>query len=85
MLMNIDDMLKEGPSLTLDPFGEGEKKGDLTADAPKEPAVFEEERYLTEEEKKQVENFVDQIKLEDTVSILQYGAGVQHKDRKSVV
>lgn len=79
MLMNIDDMLKEGPSLTLDPFGEGEKKGDLTTDTPKEPAVFEEEKYLTEEEKKQVENFVDQIKLQDTVSILQYGAGVQHK------
>ena len=77
--MNIDELLKEGPSLTLDPFSEDKKGGELRKEEAAEPAVYEEEKYLTEEEKKQVEAFVDQIKLQDTVSILQYGSGVQHK------
>ena len=34
---------------------------------------------LTEEEKKQVDAFVEQIQLEDSTSILQYGAGTQKK------
>lgn len=79
--MNIEELLKESPSLTLDPFAKGdtdivlEEKAEIeeTADA------FEEEKYLTEEEKKQVEEFVGQIHLEDSVSVLQYGAGVQQK------
>ena len=37
------------------------------------------ELYLTEEEKKQVDAFVEQIQLEDSTSILQYGAGTQKK------
>ena len=77
--MNIDELLKEGPSLTLDPFNEDKKGGELRKEEGTEPAVYEEEKYLTEEEKKQVEAFVDQIRLQDTVSILQYGTGVQHK------
>lgn len=34
---------------------------------------------MTEEEKKQVDAFVEQIQLEDSTSILQYGAGTQKK------
>ena len=34
---------------------------------------------MTEEEKKQVDAFVEQIQLEDYTSILQYGAGTQKK------
>ncbi|MBR0411553.1 MAG: toxic anion resistance protein [Eubacterium sp.] len=76
--MNIDELLKEGPSLTLDPFEN--KQEDLILQQEAAPAaVFEEEKYLTEEEKKQVEAFVDQIRLNDSASILQYGSGVQHK------
>ena len=52
--MNIDELLKEGPSLTLDPFEN--KQEDLILQQEAAPAaVFEEEKYLTEEEKKQVE------------------------------
>ena len=76
--MNIDDLLKEGPTLTLDPSEP--EKADLTSakDEPIKP-VFEEERYLTEEEKKQVDTFVSQIRINDTASILSYGSSVQHK------
>lgn len=64
--------------MTLDPFEN--KQEDLTLQEEAAPArVFEEEKYLTEEEKKQVEAFVDQIRLNDSASILQYGSGVQHK------
>ena len=76
--MNIDELLKEGPSLTLDPSME--EKTDLS---PTEEAAvapdFQEERYLTEEEKKQVDSFVSQIQLQDTASVLQYGSSIQHK------
>lgn len=43
------------------------------------PKVYEEEQYLTENEKKLVEDFVEQIKLEDSTSILQYGSNTQKK------
>ena len=76
--MNIDDLLKEGPSLTLDPTEEGLSGVNLQEDASV-PPVYAEERYLSEEEKKQVEAFIDQISLADSASILQYGSGVQHK------
>ena len=76
--MNIDELLKEGPSLTLDPSMK--EKTDLS---PTEEAAvapdFQEERYLTEEEKKQVDSFVSQIQLQDTASVLQYGSSIQHK------
>ncbi|MDO5145854.1 MAG: toxic anion resistance protein [Eubacteriales bacterium] len=74
--MDIEELLKEGPSLTLTPEVE---EMELTVQQEDKPIVFEEEKYLTEEEKKQVEEFVDQIALTDTAAILQYGAGVQKK------
>lgn len=76
--MNIDELLKEGPSLTLDPFAPDKTDMAVQKDTPS-AMVYEEEKYLTEEEKKQVESFVDQIKLQDSASILQYGSNVQHK------
>ena len=75
--MNIDELLKEGPSLTLDP-AEADKDLVIQEEAQVSPA-FEEEKYLTEEEKAQVESFVKQIHLKDSSSILQYGSSVQHK------
>ena len=57
-----------------------EAASELPAEEKKaEPKVYEEEQYLTEEEKKQVDAFVEQIQLEDSTSILQYGAGTQKK------
>lgn len=75
--------------LTLDPFGE-EKKEELEIPKPepvvetaklteKEREIVLEEQILTEEEKKQVEEFSQKIQLEHSTSILQYGAGVQKK------
>lgn len=78
--MNIDELLKEGPSLTLNPE---EEFSDLivntTETKEEKKPIYEEEKYLTEEEKKQVEDFVNQIRLDDTAAILQYGAGIQKK------
>lgn len=74
--MNIEELLKEGPSLTLTP----EETPELPVEEKKpEPKVYEEEQYLTDEEKKQVDAFVEQIDLENSTSILQYGAGTQKK------
>lgn len=74
--MNIEELLKEGPSLTLTP----EKEPELPVEEKKpESKVYEEEQYLTDEEKKQVDAFVEQIDLENSTSILQYGAGTQKK------
>lgn len=80
--MDIEQLLKEGPTLTLDPVEEAMEleisgKGNVTEQKPIQE--YEEEKYLTEEEKKQVDDFVKQIELKDSTSILQYGAGVQKK------
>lgn len=103
--MDIEELLKEEPSLTLKPE---EVFGELIVDAQPEPqraeekmsasqhventaqtvavqpalqetAVYEEEKFLTPEEKKQVEEFCAQIELKDSTAILQYGAGIQKK------
>ena len=76
----IDALLKEGPSLTLDPAGEFKNLVvEKNAGGEKQPAVFEEARYLTPEEIKHVDAFAEQIHLDDSASILQYGSGIQKK------
>lgn len=80
--MDIEQLLKEGPTLTLDPLKEAmelEISGGGDIAEQKTVTEYEEEKYLTEEEKKQVDDFVKQIELKDSTSILQYGAGVQKK------
>ena len=79
--MDIEQLLKEGPSLTLHPE---EEFGDLIMEESKkvevpEQKVYEEEKYLTDAEKKQVEEFAEQIELKDSAAILQYGSGIQKK------
>ena len=75
-MSSIEEMLKEGASLTLEP----EVAPSLPTEEPKPvPKVYEEEQYLTDDEKKQVEAFVKQIRLDDSNAILQYGAGTQKK------
>ncbi len=78
---DIETLLKEQPTLTLNPekdFSElvVNKAGMMQKTQEK---TYEEERYLTEEELKQVDNFVDQIQLADSAAILQYGASAQKK------
>ena len=41
--------------------------------------AYEEEKYLTDAEKKQVDAFVKEIELKDSAAILQYGSGIQKK------
>ena len=79
--MDIEQLLKEGPSLTLDPeevFRDSAVPESKKEDIPQKKA-FEEEKYLTEAELKQVDQFVEQIELKDSAAILQYGSGIQKK------
>lgn len=70
MSKELEEMLKETPSLTLEPFT-------VSAEARKPESVKEPE--LSAEERKMVEEFVTRIDLHDSNSILQYGAGAQKK------
>lgn len=68
--------MSTAPTLTLDPFPAQEEK--------KEPAVQEQEpalddSILTEEERKMVDSFAQQIDLTNSTLVLQYGAGTQKK------
>ena len=74
----MNDAFKDmdtAPTLTLDPFSAAEEK--------QEPAVQEEpamdETILSEEERRMVDAFVQQIDLTNSAMILQYGAGTQKK------
>ena len=65
------------PTLTLDPFGaQAEKQAPAEAEKA-EPALDEE--VLTEEERRMVDAFAQQIDLTDSALVLQYGAGTQKK------
>ena len=63
------------PTLTLEPFQPQEEK--------KPPIVQEEpgldESVLTEEERRMVDSFAEQIDLTNSALVLQYGAGTQKK------
>lgn len=75
---NLDEMLKEAPSLTFEPF----EPAELVESAP--PAVTEEppkipEMVLTPQEQKMVDDFAAQIDITNTQMVMQYGAGSQKK------
>ena len=78
MSTNLDEMLKEAPTLTLDPFagadGPKESPQALLEEEPKVPEVV-----LTPEEQKMVDNFASQIDITNTQMVMQYGAGSQKK------
>ena len=64
------------PTLTLEPFqAEEEKK---PAVQPEEPKL--DDTILTEEERRMVDAFAQQIDLTNSSMILQYGAGTQKND-----
>ncbi len=63
------------PTLTLNPFAAQEEKP--PAAQPEEPAM--DESILTEEERRTVDAFAQQIDLTDSNMVLQYGAGTQKK------
>ena len=77
-MTDIDELLKEAPTLTFD-AGLGTKAEEPAAQAAAEEAPKMEEVELTEEEKKMVADFASQIDITNTQMVLQYGAGCQKK------
>ncbi len=78
MSSNLDDMLQEAPSLTLEPFEQAEivENAPLSTaeEKPKIPEVV-----LTPQEQKMVDDFAAQIDITNTQMVMQYGAGSQKK------
>ncbi|WP_297428026.1 toxic anion resistance protein [Clostridium sp.] len=64
------------PSLTFEPFEE--ETPIAKVEENKQAEIFD-DSYLTEEEKKMVEEFVEKIDISNSNSILQYGVGAQKK------
>lgn len=78
----ILDMEPAAPTLTFEPFsGEpqgGEASKDVLVKEKAEAPVFD-ESMLTDEERRMVNDFSNQIQLENSGQILQFGAGAQKK------
>ena len=76
-MSNEFEDLSTTPTLTLDPFQAQEEKKPPVEAEKQEPAL--DERILTEEERKTVDEFAKQIDLTNSAMVLQYGAGTQKK------
>lgn len=78
---NLDELLKEAPTLTLEPFqaetGSARQEVMVMEDTAKEEKVPE--IVLTPEEQKMVDDFAQNIDLTNSQMVLQYGAGSQKK------
>jgi uncharacterized protein YaaN involved in tellurite resistance len=76
MSQNLDELLKEAPTLTFDaPQAENENAPATVEETKLDPA----REQLTPEEQKQVDDFAAQIDLSNTQLVLQYGSGCQKK------
>ncbi len=78
-MSELDEMLKEAPTLTLNPFGETAPQAPAEAKAAEVSEPQEMRIELTPQEQKMVDDFASQIDLNNTQMILQYGAGCQKK------
>ena len=78
MSKDLDEMLKEAPTLTFNPFPEEQKEAAPAIEPPK-PEPEKLEVILSPEEQKMVNDFAAQIDLTNTQMIMQYGAGSQKK------
>lgn len=78
-MSDLDEMLKEAPSLTLAPFTEVTEAAGNSPQAVKEETPKVPEVILTPEEQKMVDDFAAQIDITNTQMVLQYGAGSQKK------
>lgn len=87
MSKDLEAMLEETPTLTLEPFdveapaggpAVSELPAETAAEPVKEPALVREPE-LTPAEQKQVEEFAGKIDIRNSGAILQYGAGAQKK------
>lgn len=80
MSKELDEMLKESPTLVFEPFAEPKNEVAATVETAAEKVVEEvPEVQLTPEEQKMVDDFSAQIDLTNTQQVLQYGAGSQKK------
>lgn len=81
MSSDLDEMLKQEPALTLEPFTEfPSEKLELAEGRVQESAGEEELKVvLTPEEQAKVDEFAAMIDLNNSQAILQYGAGPQKK------
>ncbi len=80
MNKDLDEMLKEAPTLTLEPFTETLEEVTISnTDISTKPIQEEWNVELTQEEQKQITDFVKQIDLTNTNVILQYGVASQKK------
>lgn len=79
MSQNLDELLKEAPTLTFDPvLQEGVDKSAVAVSSQEsKPQIAE--VVLTPEEQKMVDDFAAQIDLKNTQQIMQYGAASQKK------
>ena len=78
MSKDLDELLKEAPTLTFNPFPEEKEEVVPIKEEPKEePEKLE--VILSPEEQKMVDDFASQIDLTNTQMIMQYGAGSQKK------
>lgn len=73
----MNDGINEVPTLTFEPFEEEVKVVEVKE--KKQEAVVFDDSFLTEEEKKMVEEFAAKIDITNSNMILQYGAGSQKK------
>lgn len=77
MSNDLDEMLKEAPTLTFDFPGTEEKSQPVAKkEEPKEETY---EVQLTPQEQKMVDDFAAQIDLSNTQMVMQFGAGSQKK------
>ena len=75
---SLDEMLKEAPSLTFEPFSQPEAIENTALVQEKEEAKIP-EVVLTPEEQKMVDDFASKIDITNTQMVMQYGAGSQKK------
>ncbi len=72
--------LETVPTLTLDPLGEmAQKEAPMEVKEPEAEKPAFDESILSEEERKLVDSFAEQIDVSNTNLVLQYGAGAQKK------
>lgn len=78
---NLEEMIKEAPTLTLDPFAQAKEPVAVVSNVQlvEEPLPKVPEVVLTPEEQKMVDDFAAQIDITNTQMVMQYGAGSQKK------
>ena len=77
-MSDMNEMLKQAPTLTFEPFPEEKEAPAVSAGASVEKPQTQ-EYPLSDEEKEMVRQFAGQIDLHNSQMIMQYGAGAQKK------